>query len=482
MPTKFFGGVHPHTNKITQRDYISELTPPAKVFVPVVQHIGKPAIVKVNVGDYVKVGTLLASADGVISANIFSPVSGKVMAIENRPMGDREVTHIVIDNDFSDNAEFLPKLTNPTKEQILARIAEAGIVGMGGAGFPTAAKLTPPSGVTIDTLVINGAECEPYITSDHRIMLEYPEQILKGIRYIATALDVHNILIGVEENKQDAIDTLNKVIAANNITDIKVVGLKTRYPQGAEKQLIYALTKRVVPACELPSKVGVVVNNVHTALSVYYAVYEGQPLYRRVVTVSGGAVKNKGNYWIRTGTTYKDVLAECKTIDSRENVKVIQDKIKEKQSQLEKLDKSQKSEIKAVRAELKSLEKELSTVKSSQYIMIVNGGPMMGACTQNDENVITKTSSALLFLTEKEVNTVSPSQCINCGKCARVCPMRLMPMFIDAAAIAGDWAEAKKYGAVDCILCGSCSYICPAKRDLVSSMKKSKKMIATRGI
>ena len=482
MPTKFPGGVHPHTNKITQRDYISELTPPAKVFVPVLQHVGKPAIVKVQIGDYVKIGTLLASADGILSSNIFSPVSGKVMAIENRIIHECDALHIVIDNDFSDSAEYLPRLSNPSKEQILERIAEAGIVGMGGAGFPTAAKLNPPKEDKIDTLIINGAECEPYITSDHRIMLEYPEQILKGAKYIATALGVDNIIIGIENNKQDAIDTLTKTITANKIIGIKVVSLKTRYPQGAEKQLIYSLTKRTVPACELPSKIGVIVNNVHTALSVYFAVWDGQPLYRRVVTVSGGAVKNKGNYWIRTGTTYKDVLDVCKTVDSFENIKVKQDKLREKQQELSKLQKHEKAERREINASIKALKKELETVKSSKYIMVVNGGPMMGTCTQNEEEVISKTSSALLFLTEKEVNTVSPSQCINCGKCAMVCPMKLMPMFIDAATIAGDWAEAKKYGSIDCILCGCCSYICPAKRDLVSSMKRSKKMILKRGI
>ena len=482
MPTKFPGGVHPHDNKITQGDYISELTPPAKVFVPVVQHIGKPAIIKVQVGDHVKMGTLLAAADGIVSSNIFSPVSGKVMSIENKTVLDHETLHIVIDNDFSDVSEYMPRLNNPTKEQILTRIEEAGIVGMGGAGFPTAAKLSPPKDDKVDTLIINGAECEPYITSDHRIMLEYPEQILKGARYIAAALGVSKIIIGVENNKQDAIDNLNKVISANNFTEIKVVSLKTRYPQGAEKQLIYALTNRKVPTCELPSKIGVIVNNVHTALSVYFAVWDGQPLYRRVVTVSGGAIKNKGNYWIRTGTTYKDILAECKTLDSHENIKVKQDQIREKQSELARLHKSEKDERKKIRAGIKSLEKELKAIKSSEYIMIVNGGPMMGICTQSEEDVVTKTSSALLFLTEREVNKVSPSQCINCGKCAMVCPMKLMPMFIDAATISGDWAEAKKYGSVECILCGSCSYICPAKRDLVSSMKRSKKMIAKRGI
>ncbi|HHW89295.1 MAG TPA: RnfABCDGE type electron transport complex subunit C [Clostridiales bacterium] len=482
MPINFPGGVHPPTKKFTDKKYISELTPAAKVYIPVVQHVGKPAKICVKEGDYVKIGALLASADGAVSANIFSSVSGKVVGIENRPTSNGEVAHIVIDNDFTDQTDFLPRPDNPTREEILKRIADCGIVGMGGAGFPTAAKLDVPKDDKIDTLILNGSECEPYITSDHRIMLEYPEQILKGAKYIAKALNVSNIIIGIEDNKKDAIDALNKIINLKNYSDIKVVSLKTKYPQGAEKQLIYSLTKRVVPACELPSKIGVVVNNVHTALSVYYAVWEGQPLYRRVVTVSGGAVKNKGNYWVRLGTTYKDILSECKATDSLENSKIIQDSIREKQGQLNKLDKSQSAQIKQLKSEIKNLTKELDNIKSAQCVMIVNGGPMMGEAAKSNEEAVTATTSSVLFLTQQEINNISPSQCINCGKCAVVCPMKLMPMFIDLACIAGDWADAKKYGAVDCILCGCCSYICPAKRDLVSSMKKSKRMIAKRGI
>lgn len=479
MPNTFTGGVHPPTNKLTEKIYISELTPASKVYIPVVQHIGKPAVVCVKVGDNVKIGTLIAKADGDVSANIFSSVSGKVSAIETKPTAHGDVLHIVIDNDFSDQTEFLPRLENPTSDQILRRIAECGIVGMGGAGFPTAVKLDIPEGVKVDTLIINGSECEPYITADHRIMVEYPEQILKGAKYIAKAINVDNIIIGIEDNKKDAIEVLNKVVAQNNYSDIKVVALKTKYPQGAEKQLIYSLTKRVVPAESLPSKVGVVVNNTHTALAVYNAVWEGQPLYRRVVTVSGGAVKNKGNYWIRIGTSYKDILNDCKAADSLENVKVKQDLIREKQAQLESADKSQANQLKR---EIKKLQKELEEIKSAQCYMILNGGPMMGEAAKSADEVVTATTSAVLFLTQKEINNIEPSQCINCGKCARVCPMKLMPMYIDLACIAGDWADAKKYGAVDCILCGCCSYICPAKRDLVSSMKKSKKMIAKRGM
>lgn len=481
MSISFPGGVHPSTKKFTNNNYISELTPAPKVYVPVVQHIGKPAIICVKEGDYVKIGTLLAKADGAVSANIFSPISGKVVGVENRTTSHGQVAHIVIDNDFSDQTDFLPRLTNPTPEEIIQRITDCGIVGMGGAGFPTAVKLDIPKDSKVDTLILNGSECEPYITSDHRIMLEYPEQILKGAKYIATALNVNNIIIGIEDNKKDAIEVLNKVIGQKNYSDIKVVSLKTKYPQGAEKQLIYSLTKRVVPAESLPSKVGVIVNNVHTALSVYYAIWEGQPLYRRVVTVSGEAVKNKGNYWIRLGTTYKDILEECKAADSHENIKIIQDSIRQKQSQIETLPKSDK-QIKKLKSEINNLYKQLEKLKTAQCVMIVNGGPMMGEAAKSAEEVITTTTSAVLFLTQQEINNMSPSQCINCGKCAFVCPMRLMPMFIDNACIAGDWQDAKKYGAVDCILCGCCSYICPAKRDLVSSMKKSKKMIAKRGI
>ncbi|HEY8423962.1 MAG TPA: RnfABCDGE type electron transport complex subunit C, partial [Clostridia bacterium] len=407
MSIRFPGGVHPPTNKhFTDKVYISELTPAPKVYVPVLQHIGKPAIICVNVGDYVKIGTLIAKADSDISANIFSPVSGKVSGIETKLTAHGEVQHIVIDNDFSDQTDFLPRLENPTPEEILKRIADCGIVGMGGAGFPTVAKLNVPKDDKVDTLIINGAECEPYITADHRIMLEYPEQILKGARYIAKALGVSNIIIGVEDNKKDAIDTLNKIIIKNNYSEIKVVSLKTKYPQGAERQLIYALTKRVVPAMSLPSKAGVIVNNVHTALAVYYAVWEGQPLYKRVVTVSGGAVKNKGNYWIRIGTAYKDILEECKAADSRENIKIKQDLINQKQAQIERLDGSQFKQVKQLKKEIKALQKETEELKTAQCALIVNGGPMMGEAAKSDEEVVTATTTAVLFLTKKEINNV----------------------------------------------------------------------------
>lgn len=483
MPKKFPGGVHPAQNKITREDSIVELTPPAKVYVPIIQHIGKPACLKVQVGDSVKMGTLLASSECEICANVFSPVSGKVMGIENRlALNGENVCHIVIDNDFLDTIDYLPRINNPSADQIIKRVADCGIVGMGGAGFPTAVKLSPPKDDKIDIFLINGAECEPYITADHRVMIEYPEQIIKGAKYMSEALGAKKIIIGIESNKPDAVASLNKAIQNNNYSDISVVPLQVKYPQGAEKQLIYSLTKRKVPAMGLPSNVGVIVQNVHTVLAVYFAIAEGQPLFRRVVTVSGGAIKNKGNYWIRTGTAIKDIIEVCKFTNSRENIKTTKDKLKEKQSYYDGLSKESKDEKKKTFNEIKLLKQELKEKQESECATVLNGGPMMGNIVEDEQISVTKTTSAVLFLTQKEINMHQASQCINCGKCAMVCPMKLMPMFIDSACIAGDWAESKKYGAVDCILCGCCSYICPAKRPLVTSMRKSKKMIAKRGL
>lgn len=482
MYKTFPRGVHPDCNKLTADIAIGELSAPAKVYVPLAQHLGAAAKPVVKVGDKVNMGTLIAAADGKISSNIFASVSGKVMGIEKRPViGGATVEHIVIDNDFADTEEKrLPSLDNPTGDEIVARVTECGIVGMGGAGFPTGVKLVPPPTERVDTLVINAAECEPYITADHRVMLEYTEQVLNGTMLLARALNVHNIFIAVERNKPDAIEALNKAICGNPEYElIKVVPLKVKYPQGAEKQIIYAVTGRKVPVGCLPAKASVSVQNVHTALSVYLAVKEGMPCYKRVMTYSGGSAAKRGNYWVRTGTLYQDVIAKLGLVTDKEFVAAKEEEINKLQAEVEHMaPPAAKAQLKTI----KGLRAELEVLKNSECVKLINGGPMMGGTAANDNVATTKTTSALLALSAAEVNLTPPSQCINCGKCASVCPMFLMPMYIDSCALSGDYEGTVKYGAKQCIQCGCCSFICPAKRELVKTIQHSKKIIAQRGL
>lgn len=420
----FKRGIHLlHAKEMTQKINITSMPAPKKVFIPVSQHIGASAEVIVNIGDKVTCGQMIASAKGNISANIFSSISGTVLSIKNRMTPNGKCLHIEIENDGEEGEILLPVLSNPKKEDIINRIREAGIVGMGGAGFPTAVKLTPPEAV--DTFIINAAECEPYITCDYRIMLDYSEQFLRGALFMATALGLSHVIIAIEDNKPDAILALNHLIGVKGY-DIEVVPLKSKYPGGAEKQLIYSVTKRKVPCGKLPGSIGVIVDNVHTALSVYLAIAAGQPLVKRVMTVTGEGIKTPSNIWVANGTQYKDIIEYLGGLSQKPTVKMI------------------------------------------------SGGPMMGVSVLGDEFVTTKTSGSLLLMSRDEAFTGEPSPCINCGRCARVCPMRLMPMFIDAYSLAGDIDNAVKYGADNCMECGCCAYTCPAKRPLVQSIRLAK--------
>lgn len=414
----------PH-NKRTEALPLEECPTPQKVYIPVSQHIGKPAEVTVAIGDCVKVGSLIAKADGVVSANVYSSVSGKVIAIESRRTPNGSCLHIVIENDERYEEQKLPLVEKIDKDSILNRIAEAGIVGMGGAGFPTHVKFAPKG--SVDTFLINAAECEPYITCDHRLLLEHVEEVIKGAELLAKALSLNTFTIGVEDNKPDAIELLQN-FKSNSKIDFEIVVLKSKYPQGAEKQFIYAVTGRKVPIGKLPADVGVVVGNVHTAYAVYDAVVNNVPLYRRAVTVCGGGIVNAKNLWVRIGTRYSDVEAYCGGA-------------------------------------------------TDDCVKLISGGPMMGFAIESTEYSITKTSGAVLYLNKKEANVSQPNPCINCGKCAKACPMNLMPMYIDAYALRGDYATAKKYGAMNCIECGCCAYTCPAKRPIVQSVRLAKRKI-----
>lgn len=423
-------GVHPSGCKsLTDKLNIREMPAPKTVYVQVAQHIGKPADPVVKAGDAVKMGQLIARAQGPVSSHIFSPCSGTVKGIEERETPGGYAPHIVIENDGEYTAQFLPKLNDPTADEIVARVIDCGIVGMGGAGFPTPVKLRPQK--KVDTFIINAAECEPYITCDYRIMLEYTDQFAKGAKLLAKAMGLETVYVGIEDNKTEAINKLSQYAA--QCPGLEIVPLKTKYPQGAEKQLIYAITGRKVPCGGLPADVGVSVNNVHTALSAYLAVAEGQPLYKRVMTVTGGGIKEPANLWVSVGTLYRDIIDFCGGLSDQPTVKMI------------------------------------------------NGGPMMGTAVTGAACSSTKTTSCLLLMTKDEAFTGNPGPCINCGKCARACPMSLMPMYIDAYALNGDYDNSVKYGAMNCIECGCCAYVCPAKRPLVQSIRLTKKKIKERG-
>lgn len=427
MKKTFKKGIHPKHNKgATENLSIEIMAIPDEVHISTSMHIGKPAKVCVNVGDKVSAGQLIAEKDGFISANIYSSVSGEVTQIDEiRDIVTGKASHVVIKNDKENKSVSFEPIKNASKEQILERIELSGIVGMGGAGFPTHVKLSPKE--KIDTFIINAAECEPYITCDHRIMLEYTEKVVKGALLMAKTLGLESVYFGVEENKQNAIDAIKKYCKTNGIKGVNVIKLKAKYPQGAEKQLIYAITRRKVPVGALPSAVGCVVDNVHTALAVYEAVEEGKPLYERIMTVTGDGITNPKNLKVPFGTLFEDVINYC---GGNENI--------------EKL---------------------------------ISGGPMMGISVYTTSCATGKTSSCLLLLSSKSANTNEPSQCINCSKCASVCPMRLMPMFIDSALSIGNVEETQKLGVTACMECGSCAYVCPAHRPLVQTMKLAKKKL-----
>ncbi len=423
MIFRFRGGIHPKTNKLTHDSHTVAFPLPEKLFIPLSQHIGKPAFPCVNAGDIVKKGSLIGIADGDFSANVYSSACGTVENIVTMPLSNGNACkHVVIKVNGNDEYTKLEPLVNPDAHRIIERIKEAGIVGMGGATFPTHIKLAPKN--PVDTLIINGAECEPYITCDYRVIIEHIEDFIGGILIEAETLNVKRILIGIERINAEAVKVLRAATA--DIPEISVAALPVKYPQGSEKQLIYALTKRVVPQGKLPSDVGVAVSNVQTAYAIKRAVSYGEPLIERVVTISGDIDDDKrGNYIIPTGVTVKDIA---------------------------------------------------DYVSANNYKKIISGGPMMGFALSNMSVAVTKGSSAILFFNENKLLS-KPSPCINCARCARACPLRLMPMYIDAYASAGELDKALKYGAMDCFECGSCAYVCPAKRPLVQAIRLAKKTI-----
>lgn len=427
----FRGGVHPYDGKdISKERPIREYLPKGDLVYPLSQHIGAPAQAIVNKGDTVLAGQKIAEAGGFVSAPIYATVSGTVKAIEPRRVttGDM-VMSIVIENDgeYKEVDYKQPKAVElMLKEDILKCIQEAGIVGMGGAGFPTHVKLAPKEPDKIDYVIANCAECEPYLTSDYRRMLEEPEKLVEGLKIILRLFDNARGILAVEDNKPDCIKILKDLTAKED--KISVVSLHTKYPQGSERHLIYAATGRAINSSMLPADAGCVVNNVDTVVAVYHAVKEGRPLMRRIVTVTGDCIKEPCNYAVRVGTNYAELIEEAGGF------------IKEP-------------------------------------VKVVSGGPMMGFALFDLNVPTTKTSSALLCLSHDEVSEAEETACINCGRCVEVCPGRVVPSRIADLAQNGRKEEFEKMNGMECCECGCCSYICPAKRQLTQSIKSMRRTI-----
>ncbi|MEG0050550.1 MAG: electron transport complex subunit RsxC [Terrisporobacter sp.] len=429
----FKGGIHPPYNKeYTNEIALKKAEAPKVVYIPLQQHIGAPAKAIVAVGDKVKLGQIIGESQGFVSSNIHSSVSGKVIAIEQREIPGGKGLCVVIENDFNETLDesVQPKgnLEDLDSKDIVKYIQEAGIVGMGGATFPTHVKLSPPPNTNIDVVILNGAECEPYLTADHRLMVEHAEDVVFGIRVIMKALNVNKGFIGIEVNKPDAIEAVTN--AAKTYNNIEVVGLEVKYPQGAEKQLIYACTGREVPSGALPSAAGAVVDNVGTAAQISKTIKTGMPLVERITTVTGSCIKQPANLITKVGTVVSEIIDQCGGF--KEDVKV------------------------------------------GKLIM---GGPMMGM-TQYTTNIVTnKGSSGILCISVEEAKIAEPSNCLRCGRCTDICPAFLQPLYISANSLKGDFERAEEHRALDCIECGSCSYICPARRPLVESIRNAKRQI-----
>jgi len=418
-------GVHPPENKETAKTPIRYFFPKkgAEMIYPMVQHIGAPCTPVVEIGEKVDVGQKIADSDAFMSSPIHTTVSGVVK--EKRIVittTGRSCDALVIENDgeYRDyhSCNIRVDFKNLSREEILAHIRESGIVGLGGAGFPTHIKLNPPPEKRIDTVIINAAECEPYLTNDHRVLLEEPRRILLGLEIILHLFPEARGIIAIEDNKKDAIELVRKLNENSNVT---IFPMKTMYPQGAEKQIIETCLGREVPSGGFPMDVGAIVQNVDTTISLHRAFFRGRPLMRKIITIAGGAVINPGNYKVRLGMNYTDVI------------------------------------------------EAIGGLRSKPY-KIVMGGPMMGVSHYTFDVPVIKTSSALLLLTEKEGKIPKERNCIRCGKCVDVCPMGLMPMELNKFALFAHDEKFKSYNGMDCIECASCSYICPAKRHLAQSI------------
>lgn len=427
----FKGGIHPYEGKELSKDKeITEYLPKGDVAISMAQHIGAPATPLVKKGDKVLVGQLIGEAKGFISANIHSSVSGTVKAVENRLMVNGMKSEcVVIENDgLFEEVEYekVKPLDELTKEEIVELVKKAGIVGMGGAGFPTHVKLMPKQPEKIDYVIVNGSECEPYLTSDYRRMIEAPETLVAGLKVMLKLFDNAKGIIAVENNKMDAVARLKELVKDEEKIEVK--SLKTKYPQGAERMLIYAVTGRKISSAHLPADAGCVVDNVDTVFAIHSAVTEGKPLISRIITVTGDAVKEPANFCVRTGTNHRELIDVAGGF-------------------------------------LQEPEK------------IISGGPMMGMAISTLDVPVTKTSSALLCFKEDPLKDINQTNCINCGRCMKVCPGRVMPTKLAKFADRNDMESFIKYNGMECCECGCCSYICPAKLNLTQSIKSMRKQV-----
>lgn len=430
LKTFKIGGIHPAENKFSADKPIKTIKIPKQVSIPLGQSLGVPSKAIVNKGDFVKVGQLIAKGEAFISSNIHASVSGNVEKIDNvldQSGYKRPAVIITVENDeweeSIDRSATLKKDIHLTKNDIIKKIQDMGIVGMGGATFPSHVKLMVPEGKKAEVLIVNGVECEPYLTADHRLMLEKGDELMVGIQVLMKGLGVGRAIIGIENNKPDAIGFLKNLSAQYEGINVEV--LKVQYPQGGEKQLIDALIKRQVPSGKLPIEVGAVVNNVGTAFAVYEAVQKNKPLIERVVTVTGKNVNNPGNYLVRIGTSINELIMEAGGIPE-------------------------------------------NTGK------IISGGPMMGKALNGIDVPVMKGTSGILLFEESEAKRIKPTYCIRCAKCIKVCPMGLEPVLIAQYAENNMFENAEVEHVLDCIECGSCQYTCPAARPLLDFIRLGK--------
>ena len=430
----FRGGVHPYEGKELSKDLpIKQVNLPGEYVFPMAQHIGAPATPIVEKGDKVLVGQKIGEASGFISANICSSVSGTVKAVEPRMLlNGSKATCVVIENDEEyKGIEGLGEerdYTKLSKDEIRDIVKEAGVVGMGGAGFPTHVKLSPKEPEKIDYIIANCAECEPYLTADYRRMLENPEELIGGMKIILQIFDKAKGVFGIENNKPDCIEKLQELV--KDEPRIEVCPLETKYPQGGERQLIYAVTGRSINSKMLPADAGCIVDNVETIIAIYNAVKLGKPVTNRISTITGDAVEHPGNFLYNIGTSYQEL------VDAAGGFKVQPEKI-------------------------------------------ISGGPMMGFAMFGLDVPTTKTSSSLLCMSQDEVAAAEKLQtaCINCGRCVEACPEQLIPSRLAKFSDKGLSEEFEKWHGLECVECGSCSFACPAKRQLAQSIKTMKKQV-----